>query len=151
MSSTSTGLSDEERKGASLSGRSAQRHGVLSSQWENRDAFSVEEAGKILGISRASAFAAAKKGEIPTIKIGKRLIVPRRALERLLGVNEADAPVGQLAPQIVAAPPASAPQRVEVAIHVSAAAPRGRSRKGAATAVAEQPQPQQHLQHDPAE
>jgi hypothetical protein len=112
-------LSDNERKGASVSEPPAQRRGVLGSQWDSRDAFSVEEAGKILGLSRASAFAAANRGDIPVIRIGKRLIVPRRALERLLGATEADAHVGgQQAPQIVAAPAAPTPQRVELAIHV---------------------------------
>jgi hypothetical protein len=130
MSITSTGLSDDERRG-----ERGERRGVLGHQWDNHDAFTVEQAGKILGLSRASAFAAANRGDIPTIRIGKRLIVPRRGLERLLGVNEADLVGGQQAPQIVAAPPASAPQRVEVAIQVSAAAPRGRSRKGTATAA----------------
>jgi hypothetical protein len=149
MSSLSIGLSDDERKGASVSELPAQRRGTLASQWDNRDAFSVEEAGKILGLSRASAFAAANRGDIPTIRIGKRLIVPRRALERMLGANEADAHVGgQQAPQSVAAPAAPAPQRVEVAIQVSTAAPRGRSRKGAAPTATST---EQHFQQEPAE
>jgi hypothetical protein len=83
MSIMSTGLGDEER----LSER-GERRGVLSSQWDGRDAFTVEETGKILGISRASAFAAANRGDIPTIRIGKRLIVPRRGLENLLGAPD---------------------------------------------------------------
>jgi hypothetical protein len=128
MSITSTGLGDEERRG-----KQGERRGVLGFQWNDHDAFTVEEAGKILGLTRASAFAAAKRGDIPTIRIGKRLIVPRRALERLLGANEGDAHVGgQQAPQIVAAPAAPVPQRVEVSIEVSA--PRrgsSRSRKHA--------------------
>jgi hypothetical protein len=78
MSTMSTGLGEDERE-AGGRGR-----GVLGPQWDGRDAFTVEETGKILRISRASAFAAATKGEIPTIRIGKRLIVPRRALERML-------------------------------------------------------------------
>jgi excisionase family DNA binding protein len=45
----------------------------------------VEEAGRLLGISRNSAYEAARRGELPAIRIGKRLIVPRAALERLLG------------------------------------------------------------------
>jgi excisionase family DNA binding protein len=61
---------------------------VLGPQWVNHDAFTVSEAGQILGLSRASAFAAASRGEIPTIRIGKRLIVPRRALERMLTAAE---------------------------------------------------------------
>lgn len=41
-------------------------------------------AGQILGLSRGSTYAAAKRGEIPTIRIGGRILVPRTALERLV-------------------------------------------------------------------
>jgi excisionase family DNA binding protein len=44
----------------------------------------VEEAGKELGISRNAAYQAARAGEIPTIRIGRRLLVPRVAFERML-------------------------------------------------------------------
>lgn len=45
---------------------------------------SVEEAGRLLGISRGSAYEAARRGDIPTLRIGKRLIVPVAALQSLL-------------------------------------------------------------------
>jgi Helix-turn-helix domain len=57
---------------------------ILSAQWNGRDAFTIQEAGKILGLSRASAYAAATRGDLPVIWIGRRAIVPRLALERLL-------------------------------------------------------------------
>src|SRR4051812_6906716 len=44
----------------------------------------VEQAGHELGISRNSAYEAAKRGDIPTIRIGRRILVPRVALERML-------------------------------------------------------------------
>lgn len=44
----------------------------------------VPQAGQILGIGRSAAYAAAKNGEIPTVKIGRRIVVPIAALERLL-------------------------------------------------------------------
>ena len=47
--------------------------------------FSVEEAGELLGISRSSAFQAAANGQLPIIRIGKRMLVPRLALEQMLG------------------------------------------------------------------
>jgi excisionase family DNA binding protein len=50
----------------------------------------VEEAGKLLGISRGSAYDAVATGEIPSIKIGRRIVVPTAALLRLLAVDEAD-------------------------------------------------------------
>jgi excisionase family DNA binding protein len=50
---------------------------------------SIEDAGRILGISRGSAYTAAANGDIPTIRIGKRLLVPRAALDRLLAEEPA--------------------------------------------------------------
>ena len=44
----------------------------------------VEETAKLLGIGRQLAYDRVKTGEIPVIKVGRRLLVPRRALERLL-------------------------------------------------------------------
>ncbi len=45
---------------------------------------SVPEAGKVLGIGRDRAYEAAREGQIPTIKLGRRLVVPIAALDRLL-------------------------------------------------------------------
>jgi hypothetical protein len=46
---------------------------------------SVPEAGKrYFGLSRNGSYDAARRNEIPTIKIGKLLRVPVRALERML-------------------------------------------------------------------
>jgi excisionase family DNA binding protein len=46
----------------------------------------VTEAARALGVSRNHAYEAAKRGEIPTIRIGKRILVPVAALERMLQV-----------------------------------------------------------------
>jgi excisionase family DNA binding protein len=46
---------------------------------------SVPEAGRrYFGLSRNSAYDAAARGEIPTVRIGRLLRVPVRALERML-------------------------------------------------------------------
>jgi excisionase family DNA binding protein len=45
---------------------------------------SVEIAGAVLGLSRASAYGLAKSGDLPTIRMGRRLLVPKAALEKLL-------------------------------------------------------------------
>jgi len=45
---------------------------------------SVPEAGRILRLSRNSAYEAARRGEIPTVRIGRLLRVPRTALEKML-------------------------------------------------------------------
>jgi excisionase family DNA binding protein len=49
-----------------------------------RRTLTVEEAGAQLGVSRNSAYEAARTGQIPTIKIGKRILVPRAAFERMI-------------------------------------------------------------------
>ena len=46
--------------------------------------YSVDEAAEALGISRASAYEAIQRGEIPHIKIGKRILIPKIMLENLL-------------------------------------------------------------------
>ena len=51
---------------------------------------SVETAAKMLGISRGLAYEKAKTGELPSLRFGKRRVVPRRALERML--DECSAP-----------------------------------------------------------
>ncbi|MEH2501556.1 excisionase family DNA binding protein [Bradyrhizobium sp. AZCC 1578] len=44
----------------------------------------VPEAGAMLGLTRNASYAAAKRGDIPTIRIGKLLRVPKAAFDRLL-------------------------------------------------------------------
>ena len=54
-----------------------------------RATITIEEAAKRLGIGRNQAYEGARKGQIPTIRIGKRILVPVAALERLLRGNAA--------------------------------------------------------------
>jgi excisionase family DNA binding protein len=49
-----------------------------------RLAMTVEETAARLGISRPTAYEAVKTGSIPSIKIGRRILVPLAALERML-------------------------------------------------------------------
>lgn len=51
-------------------------------------AISVQEAGKLLGISKNSAYTAAQDGVIPTIRIGRRLVVPMAALDKMLSGDD---------------------------------------------------------------
>jgi len=51
---------------------------------EQRLTVTVEEAAHLLGISRGLAYEMARAGKLPTIRFGRRLLVPRRALNRLL-------------------------------------------------------------------
>lgn len=54
------------------------------SQNSGRLTVTVEEAAALLGISRGSAYTAVANGELPVLRVGRRLLVPRLALERLL-------------------------------------------------------------------
>jgi len=47
--------------------------------------FSVEEVAAILGVGRATAYRCANTGEIPALRLGRRLFIPRAALVRMLG------------------------------------------------------------------
>jgi excisionase family DNA binding protein len=49
-----------------------------------RRTLSVPEAAKALGIGLSCAYEAARTGDLPTVKIGKRILVPTAALDRLL-------------------------------------------------------------------
>jgi len=49
-----------------------------------KQTLTVTETARALGIGRASAYEAVRSGALPAIKIGRRLVVPKAALERLL-------------------------------------------------------------------
>jgi len=51
---------------------------------EGRLTLSVDEAAKRLGISRPTAYEGIRRGEIPSIKVGSRILVPIARLEQLL-------------------------------------------------------------------
>jgi excisionase family DNA binding protein len=51
---------------------------------EDRLVFTVEEAAQLLGISRSFAYEAVQRGDIPSMRIGRRILVPKAALARLL-------------------------------------------------------------------
>jgi excisionase family DNA binding protein len=57
---------------------------ILDSKWDGRATFTVSEAAEILGIGRGTAYQAVKDEKLPVLWFGKRCVVPRPALERLL-------------------------------------------------------------------
>jgi excisionase family DNA binding protein len=61
--------------------------------------YTVEEAARLLGVSRGVGYEAARRGELPTIRLGRRLVVPKIALERMLGLeNDEGRPDGNGTP-----------------------------------------------------
>jgi excisionase family DNA binding protein len=51
---------------------------------DGRLTYTLTEAAQQLGISRWLAYEAAHRGELPICRIGRRMLVPRAALLRLL-------------------------------------------------------------------
>lgn len=62
-----------------------QKH-ETTNPWERstRWTLTVSEAAKVLGISRASAYECVRTGEIPSIRLGGRILIPVRLLDQLL-------------------------------------------------------------------
>jgi excisionase family DNA binding protein len=49
-----------------------------------REVLTVQETATTLGISLNSAYEGIRRGEIPHLRIGRRIVVPVAALERVL-------------------------------------------------------------------
>jgi excisionase family DNA binding protein len=58
-----------------------------------RRTYTIDEVAALLGISRNSAYVAARANSLPvlTIRVGKRMLVSRAALDRFLDGGAADA------------------------------------------------------------
>ena len=61
---------------------------ALAPAGEERLTYTLTEAAARLGISRALAYGAAHRGELPVCRIGRRMLVPRAALLRLLDQDD---------------------------------------------------------------
>ena len=73
----------------------AQQRLVTISQLRETPTVTVGVAAAALGITRSAAYAAAGRGQIPTIRLGRRLVVPTPLLLRMLGAEQtavSDAP-----------------------------------------------------------
>jgi excisionase family DNA binding protein len=51
---------------------------------DTRLVYEVPEAGAMLGLTRNGSYEAAKRGDIPTIRIGKLIRVPKLAFHKML-------------------------------------------------------------------
>jgi excisionase family DNA binding protein len=59
---------------------------VVENNRDLRLVYDVPEAGALLGLSKNASYEAAKRGDFPTIKLGKLIRVPKAALHRLLDI-----------------------------------------------------------------
>jgi excisionase family DNA binding protein len=48
----------------------------------------VEDAARLLGISRGLAYEGVRRGDIPSLRIGRRLLIPTARLYELVGSPE---------------------------------------------------------------
>ena len=54
---------------------------------------SVEEAGKLLGVSRQVAYQLIHRADFPTLHIGRRILVPKKQLEEWMDRHVTNAEV----------------------------------------------------------
>jgi excisionase family DNA binding protein len=57
---------------------------VITRAEGERLVIAVDEAAHLLGISRSLAYELCARGELPTIRLGRRLVVPKRALFKMI-------------------------------------------------------------------
>jgi hypothetical protein len=65
----------------------------IPEEWRSRTVVSVTVAARLLSLSRQAGYDAVARGDLPAIRIGRRLVVPVVKLRRMLGelppINEA--------------------------------------------------------------
>lgn len=84
-----TALADDDPEQLSvratpLPGIESRAPDVSESATTERLTLTVEQAAQVLGISRAHAYELAARGEIPTLRLGRRVLVPKEALSRMV-------------------------------------------------------------------
>lgn len=62
--------------------------GLSLDELRSRASLTVEEAAATLGIGRSSAYAAVRSGELPHVRLGKRVIIPASAILRMLDADQ---------------------------------------------------------------
>jgi excisionase family DNA binding protein len=67
-------------------------------QSEN-EVLTVEEARHILRLGRSACYEAVRRGDLPAIHIGRRILIPSRALYRLLSEGQCGGRRNNLHPQ----------------------------------------------------
>ncbi len=58
--------------------------------WEERATLTIDQAARVLGISRKLAYRLARDGRLPAVRLGRRWVISRAALERLLELPQAE-------------------------------------------------------------
>jgi excisionase family DNA binding protein len=83
MRKPSPALPNSSRRDTRRNGRVSRKDARFSAR-----STAVEEAGRLLGISRSLAYELVNRGDIPSVRLGRRIVVPLRALDRLLDLPD---------------------------------------------------------------
>ena len=70
--------------------RSRARQEIPGARFEERLVYTVTEAASLLGISRAHGYDLVASGELAHLRLGRRIVVPKRVIEALLDVGASD-------------------------------------------------------------
>jgi excisionase family DNA binding protein len=49
-----------------------------------RETYTVDEVAAVLGIGRTTAYRLTQSGQLTTIRVGTRVLIPRHAVDRML-------------------------------------------------------------------
>ncbi|WP_436793313.1 helix-turn-helix domain-containing protein [Actinospongicola halichondriae] len=60
---------------------------LRSTSRSTRLTLSIAEAAELVGISRTTAYELAQSGELPTVRLGRRILVPVNQLADILGTD----------------------------------------------------------------
>ena len=80
ITSTDTPVSEEVS-------RPSPNYRIIDTSAGDRLVLTVAEAGALLGISRAFAYELVARGELPIIRLGRRVVVPKAALFAMVGLD----------------------------------------------------------------
>ena len=58
---------------------------MTPTELRSRNVITVEEAADALQIGRTAAYEAVRHGELPSLRLGRRILIPTAPLLRLLG------------------------------------------------------------------
>ena len=61
---------------------------AANTQEPNPRMMKVREAARLLGITELATRAAIRRGDIPAVRVGRQLLIPRPALEAILSPEE---------------------------------------------------------------
>jgi excisionase family DNA binding protein len=79
-----TAMADSLRPLLAAAAAAADRSDANSAGRDLPVTLSVNQAAKVLGLSRAGTYEAVQRGDLPSLRIGRRILIPTRRLVDLL-------------------------------------------------------------------